>query len=344
MDHHRTQANQSGGEDGLGGARPSSPSPRHDRRFTLRRLCKRGLRTTLELGQRIGLSILPRHFYSEVPDFRALRRDTRWRRPRSMVGVSGTDLRGQLDFVARCCTPDRIERLCQANIHAQACADNGGPGYGQIEAEFLHAYIQETRPPQVIQVGCGVATAVMLRAAAEVAHEMEMICIDPFPNHFLKTAADDGRLRLIDAPAQQLDPEFFEDLQTGGLLFVDSSHVVGPGSEVNLLILEVLPRLRPGHWIHFHDIYFPYDYQRGLLDDELFFSNETALLLALLTSNPNLTIRASLSMLHYRCPEGLRQFLPNYLPAGNSDGLEASEGHFPSSIFLEVVGEQSVPG
>jgi hypothetical protein len=34
---------------------------------------------------------------------------------------------------------------------------------------------------------------------------------------------------------------------------------VKPGSEVNDLIHEVQPRLRPGVWVHVHDIYFPYD-------------------------------------------------------------------------------------
>ena len=51
--------------------------------------------------------------------------------------------------------------------------------------------------------------------------------------------------------------------------------------------------LAAGAWVHFHDIYFPYDYQRGILDDELFFSNESVLLHALLINNRALTVRAA---------------------------------------------------
>ncbi len=110
-----------------------------------------------------------------------------------------------------------------------------------------------------------------------------------------------------------------------------------PGSEVNRLIFEVLPRLRAASWVHFHDIYFPYDYQRGLLDDELFFCNETALLHAFLINNESFVIRSSLSMLHHADPSRLRRSLPNYWPAANDHGLRTSPGDFPASIYLEVV-------
>ena len=110
-----------------------------------------------------------------------------------------------------------------------------------------------------------------------------------------------------------------------------------PGSEVNRVILEVLPRLKPGDWAHFHDIYFPYDYQRGLLSDDLFFCNESVLLQAFLSNNPRYSIRASLSMLHYARPDELQAALPNYDPAGNDHGLKGSDGHFPASSYLQVI-------
>ena len=145
-------------------------------------------------------------------------------------------------------------------------------------------------------------------------------------------------MQLIPEKAEAVAMETLTDLGEGGFLFVDSTHTVKPGSEVNRLILEVLPRLAPGSWVHFHDIYFPYDYQRGLLDDELFFCNETPLLHAFLINNASVTIRASLSMLHHADPERLRRSLPNYCPARNDHGLRVSDGDFPASIYLEVDG------
>ena len=120
------------------------------------------------------------------------------------------------------------------------------------------------------------------------------------------------------------------------MFFVDSTHTLGPGREVTRIMLDLLPRLQAGVYVHFHDIYFPYDYQRGVLTNELFFVHETPLLHALLVNNPRLKIVASLSMLHYARKSELGAYLPNYTSAGDDYGLETSPGHFPSSIFLRT--------
>jgi predicted O-methyltransferase YrrM len=300
---------------------------------------KRSLRGLFELGQRLGLDILPRHFYSQIPDIRALRRDQHWKQPRTMAGVRGADLLPQFQFVEACCPPDVVERLRHSEIHRDACAANGEPGFGPVDAEFLYAFIREVRPQKVVQVGCGVSTAVILRAVDEVpSYTPEIVCVEPYPTRILHQLDRAGRIRLIAEQAQQVSLDVFTDFDEGGLLFVDSTHTVKPGSEVNRLVLEVLPRLRTGVWVHFHDIYFPYDYQRGLLDDELFFCNETALLHAFLINNDAFAIRASLSMLHYADDTRLQRSLPGYRPAANDHGLRASSGDFPASIYLEVVG------
>lgn len=312
--------------------------PRRTARRRVKDLAKRGLRRLFEGGQRVGFDILPRHFYSEVPDIRELRRDGEWKRPRSMAGVAGADPAGQFEFVEACCPPDVVDRL-RRGIHAEACAANGEPGYGAPDAEFLHAFIRRTRPAKVVQVGCGVATAVILKAADESGYRPEVVCVEPYPNSFLREAADAGRVRLVSQRAQDVPLDDLTDLGDDGLLFVDSTHAVRPGGEVNRLVLEVLPRLRPGSWVHFHDVYFPYDYQRGLLDDELFFSNETPLLHAFLIHNRAYAIRASMSMLHHADPARLAAVLPGYHRQENDHGLRASRhGAFPATVYLQAVG------
>jgi len=305
----------------------------------LKNQAKRGLRRLFEWGQRVGVDILPRHFYSEVPDIRTLRQDCAWRAPRSMVGVHGTAIDSQFEFVESCCFgPEGIQsQLASGAIYRDACNDNGEPGFSATDAEFLHAFIRSIRPRRVIQIGCGVSTAVMLRAAHASGYVLEIRCIEPYPTPFLIEAHRRGELELVAKPAQTVSLETLTDLGDYGLLFVDSTHTVKPGSEVNRLILEALPRLRPGTWVHFHDIYFPYDYQRGLLDDELFFCNETALLLAFLTGNDSYRIRASLSMLHHADATRLAQCLPRYTPAPCEQGLRTGPGDFPASIYLEVI-------
>jgi predicted O-methyltransferase YrrM len=298
---------------------------------------KQGLRTIFELSQHLGVDILPRHYYSEIPDFQDLRGEDDWKQPRSMVGINGIDIPDQLAFVRDCCPAPLVKRLASGDIHSYACTENGESGFGPVEADFLHAFIASHRPRRIIQVGCGVSTAVILRAAKEVSYTPELLCIEPFPTEFIRAADRAERIELVPRKAQRVPLEVLTELDGGDLLFVDSSHTVKPGSEVNRLILEVLPRLKRDTWVHFHDIFFPYDYQRGLLADELFFCNESVLLQAYLTNNPRYTIRASLSMLHYAAPDALQECLPNYQPAKNEQGLKRSEDHFPASTYLQVI-------
>jgi hypothetical protein len=302
----------------------------------LKNLGKRGLRRLFELGQRLGFDLLPRHFYSQVPDIRELRGNDCWKRPRSMVGVQGIELSTQFDFVEACCSAQTQERLRRDDVYAQACKMNGEAGFGLPDAEFLYGFIRTIRPKKIVQVGCGVSTSVMLMAAAEARYQPEIVCVEPYPTEFLDRADGEQTVRLVKARAQDVPVEILTDLGDEGFLFIDSTHTVKPGSEVNRLILEVLPRLNGGDWVHFHDIYFPYDYQRGLLDDELFFSNESVLLHAFLINNAAFTLRVALSMLHFSDPERLKRVLPNYRPASDDHGLRASTGHFPASAYLQV--------
>ena len=107
---------------------------------------------------------------------------------------------------------------------------------------------------------------------------------------------------------------------------------------MNYLIHEVLPRLRQGVWVHFHDIYFPYDYARDTLRSDLFFPQESSLLYAFLSGNARYRVEASLSMVHYAAPDGLKRLIPLYQPNDQTDGLGGADGkHFPSSAWLRCI-------
>jgi hypothetical protein len=153
----------------------------------------------------------------------------------------------------------------------------------------------------------------------------------------LKEAAKKGEIELVPQPVELLDPSFVSDLSSGDLLFVDSTHTLGPAGEVSRIILELLPRLNSEVYVHFHDILFPYDYPGNLLTTALFVPHESVLLHAFLTCNPRFTILASLSMLHYQRPDELRKLLPTYSPAPYQDGIALGDGHFPSAIYLRVL-------
>jgi len=303
----------------------------------LKDLGKLGLRKMFEMGQRIGINVLPCHFYSEIPNIRELKTEDHWKKPSSMIGIRGAEIETQFDFARECCNEELIDRQRKKDIYDYACRKNGDSGYGSIEADFLYCFIYNKKPKKIVQVGCGVSTAVILLAAEEAGYSPEIICIDPYPTQFLVRLQKEKIIKLIAQKAQLVSIETMTDLGNQGFLFVDSTHTVKPGSEVNKLILEILPRLKKGGWVHFHDIYFPFDYSRHILTTELFFQNETALLHGFLINNCKYSLKVALSMLHYANPEELKKLLPNYSPAGNQFGLNTSRGHFPSSAYLEVV-------
>ena len=301
---------------------------------------KKIFRCFAEISQRFGIDILPHHYYSEIPDFKELRLETYWKSPSSMIGINGSDIEEQLDFIKEICNKDLVTRLKRNNIYSYACFQNNEPGFGPIESDFLFCFIHNIKPKRIIQIGCGVSTAVIMLANKESNFCSEIICIDAYPTKFLQKISNEGRIRLISEKVQKIDLNLLTNLDSKDLLFIDSTHTVKPGSDVNRIILEVLPRSRKGVYAHFQDIYFPYDYKRNLLSDGLFFSNESVLLHAFLINNSNYKINISLSMLHYSRTKELKEFLPNYNPQLNNYGLKLNtrEGlHFPSSTYLRAV-------
>jgi predicted O-methyltransferase YrrM len=303
---------------------------------------KARLRTVFEVGQRFGVDVLPRHFYSAIPDIRALKRDRRWQRPYSMVGVAGADIEQQLSWLREICPPELAATLPSFALQERAAEANGAVGYGPIEADLLYCFVRTRAPRRIIQVGAGASTWVALRAAQDAGDDVDITCVDPFPTDYLKRLRASGLINLRDVPVQALAASELASLGPGDLLFVDSTHTVSPGSDVNFLILEILPRLAKGVFVHFHDVTMPYDYMPVLLTGDLFFWSESVLLHAYLADNPRFEIRLGCAMLHDMALERVQEILPTYDNAMKTDrGIVVGnpKGAFPSSMWLEVVAD-----
>lgn len=295
------------------------------------------LRGILEFGQRFGVNISPNHFYSEIPDFRHLKRSDYWRQPMTMYGILGCDTTEQLAAARQCIEP-YLDVLRTRNIHAEASGMNGEAGFGRNECDLFYCFLRSRKPQKVIQVGCGVSTAVAVLAAGdEPGYHPEILCVEPYPTSFLKLLAKEGKISLLHEMAQKVALEELTSLDSGDLLFVDSTHTLKPGSEVPILIGEVLPRLVPGVYAHFHDIAFPYNYNPFVLDDRLFFHRETTMLYAYLVNNPTIEIDMCMSMMQFADEEAMKGIMPNFIPGKHDRGIKISEGAFPESIYLRIL-------
>jgi predicted O-methyltransferase YrrM len=287
---------------------------------------------------RSGVVVLPNHYYTPIADVRELKRTKEsWARRSSMTGI-GVDIERQSALLKEVVAP--FEREYRLNRTYKEGQVNGfGPGFGYVEAQCLHGVLRWLKPKRIIEVGSGVSTHCAVKALELNASEGrpgKITCIDPNPSDYLKRAPE---IELVARKVEELDPAEFDKLERGDFLFIDSSHAVRPAGDVDYLYLEVLPRIKPGCVIHIHDIYFPYRFQRDLLNG-LFQSMETAMLEALLTNNDRIEILFCLSMLHYDAQDVMREVFPEYSPAHDVNGLNERDtpGHFPSSIYLRVRG------
>jgi hypothetical protein len=296
-----------------------------------------------KMASKFGVYIIPAHYYSPIPNINELagQKDI-WAQKSELPGIKA-GLDEQVANLKKVCISYQKEYIGN-KTYLTAVADMAGPGFGYIEAQALHAVIRHFKPRQIIEVGSGISTYCLLNACElnqmETGKKAQITCIEPYPFEGLK---NNPNLRLLSQKVQVTPHELFSSLQENDFLFIDSSHTVKPGSDVNYLVLEILPRLNNGVIFHFHDINFPYDYQRDVLQT-FWHWTETSLLRAFLIFNYRAEIIFSLSMLHYDRPATLKEVFPEYDPQRDVQGLvngiyrpfEARAQHFPSSIYIKI--------
>ena len=128
--------------------------------------------------------------------------------------------------------------------------------FPRLDAAAAYAMVRRRRPARIVEVGSGHSTRFLARAVADGGLATRIVAIDPQPRAKL-----DGlpleRLRLT---VQQAGPAPFARLAAGDFVFVDSSHKLLPGSDVEFLFERVLPSLPAGAFVHFHDVFLPGDY------------------------------------------------------------------------------------
>jgi predicted O-methyltransferase YrrM len=316
----------------------SRAGPKLSFRRQVRNVLKAASMQMFVFGDRLGWHIIPKHYYTANHDVHWLRAHPGlWARPIEFSHIHW-DIDEQLAWLGRIVSPDLMAEVDGLGVFRELTSQRAGPGFGPIESQVLHCFIRAIKPKRVVEIGAGVSSLCMLNAdrlnTAEGSGALSLTCIDPNPWPGLEETTN---LKLIREPAQSVDIAIFETLQSGDLLFIDSSHAVKVGSEVPRIYLELIPSLRPGVHIHIHDIYFPYLYPPDVLRSYLAWQ-EATLLLGLLVDNPRLAVNCSLSALHHARGSNLKQMLPDYAPKRLVDGLDTRSaiGMFPSSIYLET--------
>ena len=269
-------------------------------------------------GELFGLSILPAHFYSPVPDTRILRKTIqRWNSASSLAGVNisteaqETFLKNFSTYTPECAALPDYESVTQQGL---------GEGYSVVDAHTLYLMLRHIKPQRMMEVGSGVSTLFALEALAkngtEGAEKPTITCIEPYPRRGLLKLADAGNVHLIQDFVQDVPVATFQELGDGDVLFIDSSHVLKLDSDVQYLYLEVLPQLQKGVVIHIHDIFFPYatpEPETWIFRQHQFW-NESPLVQAFLAFNPAFEVLLCGSFMHHNAPQALQKAVPVYDP------------------------------
>lgn len=281
----------------------------------LRRGAKRAFHGAFGLGERLGLHVTLVRYDQPVPDTRQLG-ESLWARPSEMVGVDLDDA-GQLE---------RLQRLVgryRQEYEAIPRRSTGSPfeyfvdndSFASVDGEMLYCMIRDLRPARMIEVGSGASTLLaalaLRRNEQDGAPPCDYTVCDPFPRATVQMGVP-GVSRLIKEPVQRVPLESFEGLGANDILFVDSSHVLQIGSDVQYEFLEVIPRLRPGVVVHVHDIFLPAEYPREWVMQEHRFWTEQYLLQAFLAFNREFEVLWAGSHMHLTHPSELQTAFSSY--------------------------------
>jgi hypothetical protein len=139
----------------------------------------------------------------------------------------------------------------------------------------------------------------------------QLTSIEPFPTPALREGFP-GLSRLIEKRVQDVGLGLFTALEEGDILFIDSTHVLRSGGDVQLEYCEILPRLAPGVIVHIHDISLPKPYPRVYFEKNHYYWNEQYLLQAFLAFNSRFEVIWPGNYMMEKYPERVITVFPEY--------------------------------
>lgn len=266
----------------------------------------------IQLNQTPPLWQQPGHFYSPIPSHLDLELNAEeiFTPPRAIRGVD-LNSGGQLEmldafeafYTDQPFTPQKVpgRRYFFEN-----------PNFGYSDAVVLYSLMRHLRPRRIVEVGSGYSSCAMMDVdELFLDRSVNFTFIDPYPQLLkgMLQKSDHSRLRIVAKKVQDADTEIFRTLGPSDILFIDSSHVVKTGSDVNYLIFKILPLLAAGVWVHIHDIFYPFEYPRDWVFEGRAW-NEAYLVRAFLQYNHAFRIRFFTSYLTHAHREAVGKALP----------------------------------
>jgi len=207
---------------------------------------------------------IPGHFYSPIPDMNEVAQNAEriWKKPEMEIPGLHMNPDNQYahlrDFFNMADSlPFPEERNDKRRYYYQ------NPSFSYADAITLHCMMRKYKPKRIIEIGSGFSSAVMADTnELFFNNSINLTFIEPNPDFFFSVLPEKDRSenKIIVEKVQNVDLHIYDELEENDILFVDSSHVAKIGSDVNHEFFEIIPRLKKGVLIHFHDIFHPFEY------------------------------------------------------------------------------------
>src|SRR3546814_512098 len=225
--------------------------------FGLRR---RRIRATRWFFALFGYNIVKKDdYYSTLPVLEEIEKTReRWDRPSPLSGLD-IDVPAMKQRLGGLADKWESEFRSSTGDYLANTRKGFGPGYPEFDARTLYYFLREHKPKRYLEVGSGLSTFYASLAGAQNAtagSQLAITCIEPYPFDALRTLDD---FTLVEGFVQDIPLSRFEELEAGDVLFIDSSHALKIDSDVAYLFLEVLPKVKPGVFVHIHDVHFPWN-------------------------------------------------------------------------------------
>lgn len=275
-----------------------------------------GSKKAFSLFQKLGYHITPNHFYHPIPDTTKLKDDL-WTKHSELVGISINESK-QLELLSlfEAKFKNEYEQFPRGKTDKPYEFYLGNGPFESVDAEILYSMIRHFKPRRIYEIGSGFTTylsaqAMLKNTKDDSSYQCELVAIEPYPNEILKGGFP-GLSRLIAREVQDVPLSEFKKLEENDILFIDSSHVLKIGNDVQYEYLEILPRLNKGVLIHIHDIFLPAEYPKKWVKELHRFWTEQYLLQAFLAFNDSFEVLWAGSYMHLNHPDKLERAFSSY--------------------------------
>jgi hypothetical protein len=210
-------------------------------------------------NMRGAIEFPPGHFYSPLLDIESFlaRQANHTERSKRDWAMTGLSVEGHLSAHREYLELTTLYGMPSSKLYS---VDN--PYFFYADAFTASAMIAKYKPSRIVEIGCGFSSAAMLDAVEACNLSTTFHFIDPYPERLLALAPHNElkRHQISEKPVQEVGDDVFAALQPNDILFIDSSHVLKIGSDLNHILLRVLPIIPAGTIVHVHDVFYPLPY------------------------------------------------------------------------------------